>query len=120
EVRGARRKKRGTMHPPKVEQARVTLSYTGLDEIRRQTVLRFDPAPKELTGERAVYEVTLKPRQTRQLFVEICCGDRSWEMTPRRQFFSSLLESRRSMRNAVSAAASIATSNDVFNEAVRR
>ena len=120
EVRGARRKKRGHMHPPEVEKDRVTLSYTGLDGVLRRTIIRFDPAPKVLTGEQAIFEVKLKPRQTRQLFVEILCSAEPQEHTPRRLFFSNLLEARRANRAAIINAASVATSNDVFNEAVRR
>ncbi|MFC6490554.1 glycogen debranching N-terminal domain-containing protein [Nitratireductor sp. GCM10026969] len=120
EVRGARRARRGKLHTPKVSANRAVLAYTGLDGVERQTTLRFDPAPKELTGGRAVYEIELKPRQTRQFFVEVTCGESPWEMTPRRQFFSGLREARRAMRAAVGNAASVTTSNDVFNEAVRR
>lgn len=120
EVRGARRKKRGSLHPPQVEEDRVTLSYTGLDGVKRRTTLRFDPAPIEINGEIAIFELKLKPRQTRQLFVEVICGEEEPTMEPRRQFFSSLLEAQRSMRNMVIKAASIATSHDVMNEAVRR
>ena len=122
EVRGARRAKRGCLHPPKVDAPAQTvlLSYTGLDRVRRETQLRFDPQPTELAGDHAVYEIELAPRQTRQVFVEIACGEERPEMTPRRQFFSSLREARRAMRATVGRAASVATSNDVFNEAVRR
>ena len=120
EVRGARRRKRGRMHPPKVEADRVVLSYTGLDNVTRHTTLRFDPIPETLTGEGAVFEVELKPRQTRQLFVEILCGAEPRDYMPRRLFFSSLLEARRATRASVANAAAVATSHDVFNEAVRR
>src|SRR5690606_32880839 len=62
----------------------------------------------------------LKPRQTRQIFIEILCDAEPQDFTPRRLFFSNLLEARRFNRAAVSNAASVSTSNDVFNEAVRR
>jgi len=120
EVRGARRKKRGRTHAPEVGADSVTLSYKGLDGVLRRTIIRFDPAPVTLTGEQAVFEVKLMPRQTRQLFVEILCNEEPQEFTPRRLFFSNLLEARRANRAAVMNAASVATSNDVFNEAVRR
>ncbi|WP_309085344.1 amylo-alpha-1,6-glucosidase [Chelativorans sp.] len=120
EVRGARRSQRGEMHAPKVESDRVTLAYTGLDKVLRRTILRFDPVPVTLTGANAVFEVELQPRQTRQLFVEILCGAEPQQYTPRRLFFSSLLDARRATRAAVANAASVATSHDVFNEAVRR
>ena len=120
EVRGARRKKRGRTHAPEVGADRVTLSYKGLDGVLRRTIIRFDPAPVTLTGEQAVFEVKLMPRQTRQLFVEILCNEEPQEFTPRRLFFSNLLEARRANRAAVMNAASVATSNDVFNEALRR
>ncbi|MCT7378414.1 amylo-alpha-1,6-glucosidase [Chelativorans salis] len=120
EVRGARRAKRGRMHAPKATADRVKLAYIGLDHVRRETNLRFDPTPTELAGDHAIYEIELKPRQTRQFFIEVTCGESPWEMTPRRQFFSGLREARRATRAAVGNAASMATSNDVFNEAVRR
>jgi glycogen debranching enzyme len=120
EVRGARRRKRGRTHEPVIGKDHVSLAYTGLDRVTRRTVLRFDPCPASLDGERAVFELKLRPRQTCQVFIEILCGTEPQAYCPRRLFFSSLREARRSVRTSVMNAATVITSNDVFNEAVRR
>ncbi|BDG05917.1 amylo-alpha-1,6-glucosidase [Anaeromyxobacter oryzae] len=44
EIRGARRKERGTYHPPKVERDRVVLRYDGRDGRRYATEIRVDGA----------------------------------------------------------------------------
>src|SRR5205807_2643685 len=61
EVRGTQRLRRGTVHAPDVSGAAVTLSYTGLDQGRRETRLSFDPPPAELAGNSASFTLMLKP-----------------------------------------------------------
>jgi glycogen debranching enzyme len=63
EVRGEVRARRGTLHPPLVEAAQITLAYTGLDDRRRETRLRFEPAPTRLTPQQAVFDLALAPGQ---------------------------------------------------------
>jgi glycogen debranching enzyme len=120
EVRGTDRKRRGTYNPPVVEDRKVVLSYTGLDGVRRQTILRFDEQPDELTEDRAVYNVELEPGQTKQHFIEIACQRAPAEMSPRRQYFSGLREARREAQSSLRRAAAVISSNDIFNEAIRR
>ncbi|MBS7810161.1 amylo-alpha-1,6-glucosidase [Roseococcus pinisoli] len=121
EVRGTAREKRGEMHAPEVSGNHVTLSYTGLDKERRTTLLAFDPLPTRLTGNRAVFEIELAPRATQALFLEVDCGSEGLRnLPPRRAFFTGLRDARRALRNASSRAASIVSSNEIFNEAARR
>jgi len=120
EVRGARRKERGKMHAPEVGRDRVVLAYTGLDNVRRQTILRFDAAPNKLTGSRATYSVELEAGQTKQFFIEIACGKTPSDMSARRQYFSGLREARRETQASLKKAASVIGSNEIFNEAARR
>lgn len=120
EVRGAKRGRRGTSHPPAIADDGVTLSYTGLDGRRRETRLRFDPAPDALSGEAATFDVTLAPHEARSLFVEICCDPRSGPAPLQRHFFQSLRDARRALRRSSSRAAAVESSNEHFNEAVRR
>ena len=61
EVRGSHRAARGAVHPPDIGRDCVTLRYTGLDRIDRQTTLRFEPAPAEIDGEQALIELELAP-----------------------------------------------------------
>lgn len=120
EVRGTQRERRGEDHPPEIGASRVVLSYTGLDARRRITTLTFDPAPELLTGQRAVFAIDLAPREARSLFLEVNCSTTGGNRPPRRAFFGGLRDARRSLRSAVARAASITTSNEIFNEAARR
>jgi len=120
EVRGSHRERRGFPHPPEVRPAETVLSYTGLDEIRRSTAIRFDPGPDKLTGAHAVFSIDLEPRESRSIFLEICFQQEEAKAQPIRAFFTALRDARRELRAKSSRAASIETSNQIFNEAVRR
>jgi glycogen debranching enzyme len=120
EVRGTQRERHGERHAPEVTADQVILPYTGLDEKRRTTTLRFHPAPSRLTGETATFELDLAPRETKTLFMEMSCNAESANFPVRRRFFSAFRDARRALRASCSRAAAVVTSNDVFNEAVRR
>jgi glycogen debranching enzyme len=120
EVRGLYRKRRGQSHPPEYSTAETTLSYTGLDKLRRWTTLRFDPPPERLAANQAVYILDLEPSETRSIFLEVDCRRDESPVRPYRAYFMSLRDARRCMRASSSRAASIETSNEIFNEAVRR
>ena len=120
EVRGTRRERRGEQHPPKSNHDTVQLSYTGLDGRTRTTDLQFDPAPTRLLHDRAQFELTLEPRELRSIFIEIRCGTEGRNYPLRRAFFGALRDARRSMRQSSSRAAAITSSNELFNEAIRR
>jgi glycogen debranching enzyme len=120
EVRGMVREKRGQVHEPEVRRERVTLSYTGLDDRRRSTTLRFDPAPEALIVNQAVFDLHLAPRETRSIFVEIDCRQGESLAPPVRAYFTSLRDAGRELRSKSCRAASIVSSNDTFNEAARR
>jgi glycogen debranching enzyme len=121
EVRGTRRERRGDLHAAEIEPDRVTLGYTGLDGLRRTTRLRFEPAPATVTAHAVRYAFDLEPHATRCVFVEIACeAERIERRAARRAFFSSLRESRRALRQLARSAARVVTSNEVFNEGLRR
>ena len=120
EVRGMVRAKRGQVHEPDICEGRATLSYTGLDGRRRLTTLRFDPAPEALMINQAVFTLHLAPRESRSIFVEIDCRQGDSPVKPVRAYFTSFRDARRELRSKSSRAASIASSNDTFNEAARR
>jgi glycogen debranching enzyme len=119
EVRGTVRARRGKMQPPQVDADRLTLAYVGLDGRRRATTLRFDPAPGELSAGRAVFAFHLEPRETRSVVIEIACDGAS-DGFLHRVFGRAVRDARNSLRRSAGRAAAVATSNDIFNEAVRR
>jgi glycogen debranching enzyme len=120
EVRGLRRKRRGTILPPTVGPNGVTLPYEGLDGRRRETRLRFDPAPARIEANRAEFEIKLPHGGRAVVFVEVRCEGPPRERPPRAVFFASMRDARRALRASSSRAASVETSNQIFNEGLRR
>lgn len=122
EVRGTPRERRGRRQPAEVDQSAVTLGYVGLDEKRRTTRLRFSPQPTMIDASRATYDITVQPGRQTLLYVEIGCSDGA--ATPSRDvranYLTSLVESRRWMRTRSARAAAMQSSNELFNEAIRR
>ncbi|WP_213771477.1 amylo-alpha-1,6-glucosidase [Bradyrhizobium sp. dw_78] len=116
EVRGERRPRRGIGSSKPLGPANVTLEYKGLDDETRITALHFDPRPTRLAANAAVYHVELAPQQASSLFVAASCNKPvPFKPVP---FFRGLLAHRREMRQSSAGAASIETSNDIFNEVV--
>jgi glycogen debranching enzyme len=120
EVRGEHRTARGEGHSALESDHGVLLRYLGLDKVERVTQVAFFPAPKTLTSARAAYELALKPRATRRIFVR--CGvpaeaDGDWSG---RLFYRRMRAARQALRASSERAASIDSSNTVFNEVVRR
>jgi glycogen debranching enzyme len=121
EVRGAKRARRGQDHPPKITVDRVVLGYTGLDDQRRrETMLRFSPAPAKLMDGAATFEFELAARETKVVFIEVACAPECVNRPLPGAFFIALRDSRRALRAVCKQAASITTSNEVFNEAAHR
>ncbi len=121
ETRGTPRLRRGTLRPSEVDGDTVLLAYDGLDDRLRTTRLRFSPRPEHLTDTRARFTVTLQPGQRRLIHVETACDPAG---APERDvaaaFLFSLVEARRALRVSSARAAAIASSNEIFNEAIRR
>ena len=61
EVRGQRRRRRGTLVPQKVDGNTLTLAYLGLDDVLRKTVLTFTDAPESIRQGRVRYRLRLAP-----------------------------------------------------------
>src|SRR6202142_3463469 len=114
EVRGERRPRRGIGSGKLLGPADVLLEYEGLDGKSRGTVLHFDPRPTRLAVNTATYHLDLAPQQISSLFVAVSCNKPpTFKPAP---FFRGLLAHRREMRRSTAGAASIETSNNIFNE----
>jgi glycogen debranching enzyme len=114
EVRGERRPRRGIGASKLLGPADVELEYRGLDNTSRTTALRFDPRPTRLAVNAATYHLDLEPQQITSLFIAVSCN----KPIPHKPvpFFRGLLAHRREMRHSTDGAASIETSNNIFNE----
>ncbi len=120
EVRGMTRARHGRHEPAAVTLQDVTLSYTGLDSRLRTTRLRFDPPPARIDEGRALFNVDLPPHGRALIFVEIACDRPQGARQPGENFLSCMKDQRRWTRETSARAAAIDTSNEVFNEAMRR
>ncbi|MBX4950768.1 glycogen debranching enzyme [Rhizobium binae] len=120
EVRGTARARRGRHLPAVMEQDCVLLSYIGLDGRKRSTRLSFMPEPVEIHNDFVAYDLHLEPHATKSLFIQIGCDQTSGDRLSRLSFFLALRDARRALRASSSRAASIATSNEIFNETARR
>ena len=120
EVRGERRSARGTSNAQIKSAYEVELKYLGLDNIARTTEIAFHPAPKYLSTARADFDISLKPRAMRRVFARVAfTGDGQSEWTGR-VFYRRMRTARQSLRESSGRAASIDSSNSVYNEVVRR
>ncbi|MGI4745745.1 MAG: amylo-alpha-1,6-glucosidase [Janthinobacterium lividum] len=121
EARGTKRLRHGTLRAPIVSDDTVLLAYDGLDNRLRTTRLRFGPVPERLTATSARFTLTLQPGQRQLIHIETACDPTD---TPERAvseaFLVAMVEARRSLRHSSSRAAGIASSNEIFNEAIRR
>ena len=114
EVRGERRPRRGIGFSKILGSADVSLEYDGLDGKSRCTALHFDPRPTRLAVNAVTYHLDLAPQQVSPLFVSASCNKpATYRPAP---FFRGLLAHRREMRRSTAGAASIETSNNIFNE----
>lgn len=122
EVRGMTRVRRGKLQPPRIEDGRALLAYTGLDGESRATSLAFDPPPTILAPARAVYDVSLAPGVPLTLGLQITCLEGlAAGATPRMVgFVPAMRAARKELRRAQRAWPLIETDNDTFNEAMRR
>ncbi|AHF88169.1 amylo-alpha-1,6-glucosidase (plasmid) [Rhizobium leguminosarum bv. trifolii WSM1689] len=120
EVRGTVRARKGRSLPAVIETGSILISYLGLDLRKRTTRLSFDPVPARLASDLAVYDLRLAPHETRSVFIEVGCDQAEACESNYLSFFLALRDARRALRSSSSRAASIVTSNEIFNEVARR
>ncbi|MBB3172317.1 glycogen debranching enzyme [Endobacter medicaginis] len=121
EARGTKRARHGTHNPPVVGTDQVELSYTGLDDLTRTTRIRFHPAPTRLDAKSATFRLSLAQGERALIYTEIACNPEGRPAhAPDDAFLFSMVEMRRDLRISSARAAAIATTNEIFNEAIRR
>jgi len=73
EVRGMRRERRGSILPPEVHGDSVRIAYDGLDEVRRETNIRWSRNPANASGQELRYDIVLRPKERTNLQLSISC-----------------------------------------------
>jgi glycogen debranching enzyme len=120
EVRGQERAQRGQIAAQRRSDSSVALRYLGLDEVERITSLAFEPTPTYLDSRTARFQLRLGPGQGMRLVLRIACDQRHQVNAIGRRFYSSLRSARRALRTSSARAASVDSSNSLFNEMARR
>jgi glycogen debranching enzyme len=120
EVRGRKRTQHGGSSAEVRSDASVALRYRGLDGIERITSLTFEPAPIRLDTTTALFELSLAPGRGTRVVLRIACDQRSPDHAVSRRFYTAFRTSRRALRESSGRAASIDSSNSLFNEMARR
>ena len=116
EVRGTQRSQRGTTTTEVPAHDKVRITYRGLDERVRTTVLWFSPQPEFVSAGSASWRITLGPGERCSMFLKIAC-DPQEEPAP---FVSAMLHAQRARRALTHDMASVETSHQVLNEVLRR
>ncbi|HEV2302045.1 MAG TPA: amylo-alpha-1,6-glucosidase [Stellaceae bacterium] len=120
EVRGTRRSRHGATTAERRDGFSVVLRHLGLDGIERATGVAFDPAPTRLDTAAAEFELALAPGAGVRLALRVGCGETDRPQPAAAGFYGALRLARRALRNSSGRAASLASTNTIFNEFARR
>jgi glycogen debranching enzyme len=120
EVRGSRRRRRGSRLAPLADEGTLTLSYLGLDEVTRQTVVRFHDRPDSIKQTRARYRLRLPPgeRAVIRYDVQVIGPEAPGEVGG--EFNDRLGALRHEHERWESDVTGISTDNEQVNQALRR
>ena len=118
EIRGMKRPRRGTMSAAALGKGRTMFRYVGLDHVGRRTELCFDPPPRQLTRNQAVYALTLAPGEKTAFDISILCAGAVLAFP--RSFAQSYRAARRSSARAASLGGSVTSGNEFANRMLQR
>jgi glycogen debranching enzyme len=116
QVRGVARAEHGQYYQPVIESDGLIFSYRGRDDVLRQTVVRMNPAPVEIRGGTARWELCLEP--LRKITLEITVTPRVEHRNSRATLYNyeAQLEARRgAFQEFDSASTQFTSSNSVFD-----
>lgn len=121
QVRGCARAKSGQYYRPLFLGDSLIFLYRGLDNMRRETVVRFQTPPEKVDNTTATWRLRLPPgAATVELVTTISChveGERGWH--PGRNFNQTLRSRREHFLDWERDSTEFRSSNEVFDEALR-
>jgi glycogen debranching enzyme len=121
QVRGCARPKSGQYYRPFAQGDSLVFFYRGLDNIRRETIVRFQTPPERLENKTAIWRLRLPPAAGPvELLTTVSChveGERGWH--PERSFQQSLRSRREHFLDWERNSTKFRSSNEVFDEALR-
>ena len=121
EIRGTRRKRRGTPIAAKCAADSLSFGYLGLDSIVRQTTFRFIPEPARIDHGRSTWVISLAPNEQKSIYVIVAFSEGEPKKTAGvADYLRAYRDMHRERQLATAKAARISTSNDVFEEILAR
>jgi glycogen debranching enzyme len=120
EVRGSRRRRRGSRLAPAVSDGALTLSYLGLDEVTRQTVVRFHDRPESIKQGRVRFRLRLPPGERAVLRYDVQVIGPEAPGGAGGEFNARISALRHDQERWDSDATGISTDNDQLNRVLRR
>ncbi len=120
EVRGVSRRKRGTRLPRREEADTLVLAYMGLDDVTRETVIRFIDQPESVTQSRARYRFRLSPGQHVEIRYEVQLVSPDSPPSRRLEFEAKLQELRDEHARWDADTTEIETDNELVTDALSR
>ena len=120
EVRGSRRRRRGSRLAPSVGEGTLTLSYLGLDEVTRQTIIRFHDRPESIKQGRARFRLRIPPGERAILRYDVQVMGPEAPGEAGGEFNARIGALRHDHERWESAATDIFTDNEQLNRALRR
>ena len=119
EVRGSKREKRGEREAPQVEVSSVVFRYCGLDQVPRETRLKFYPQPARMICNRAEFDIEMQPRAEAFIYLDVCC-ELPRKCLPPRSYKQALSETKNLNEKLDAARCRLSSSNERFNEWLSR
>jgi glycogen debranching enzyme len=119
EVRGMKRKSRGTELDAEVTEDRAVLGYRGLDGVVRRTAVQFAPRPARLSTSEARLNLILQPREEAEYVISAAC-ERGLKVPRVFAFDEAKLESQADAERYSSWSCHLHTSNGQINAWIDR
>jgi glycogen debranching enzyme len=118
EVRGLNRARRGELDEAEIDGRRAVFGYTGLDGVKRASVISFSEPPGRLTARRAEFMLWLPAERSVEIYVEV--GPGVAPQPCRERFRSAAARSRFMMRAKRRHGARLKSSGRLFNEWIEK
>ena len=120
EVRGHRSSAHGKTGAQVAGRGRVRFDYRATDGLEQSTVVELDPVPDRLDEEAAEWDIEIAPGHRCMLFARVDPTPPSDGASSARSFLTSMRLARTSLSRLSGRATAIESSNEIFNEIVRR
>ncbi|MFN3326092.1 MAG: glycogen debranching N-terminal domain-containing protein [Bryobacteraceae bacterium] len=119
EVRGEKRKQRGTLFPESFEDRRLILAYDGLDGVTRRARIECSPEPRDIVKGEMRFRLRLGPKENTTLSLTVVCEGSAavGEILP---YEWALAEASRNAHPESRERCLIETSNTQFNRWIHR